>query len=113
MIPAAFHGHTLTGGKREAVLQNEDSSCSVRECNTSNTTSTPIISDVRTAADADTACTMCSGLYTANHILLEYQYEYVRAHCLSLETNVSVYSHEARMNVLSVEQYRTTYGRTG
>ena len=93
MISAAFHGRTLTGGMRVPVLQNEDSSCSVvRERNTSNTASTPIISDVCTAAAVDTACPMCSGLYTADHILLEYhyQYEYVQAHCLSLETNVSV-----------------------
>ena len=48
MIPAAFHGHTLTG-MRVPVLQNEDSSCSPRECNTSNTASTPNISDVYTA----------------------------------------------------------------
>ena len=62
MIPAAFHGRKFTGGTRIPVLQKEDSSCSIRECNTSNTASTPIISDVCTAVDVDTACTMCSGL---------------------------------------------------
>ena len=42
---------------RVPVLQNEDSSCSIRECNASNTASTPNISDVCTAAAAvDTAC---------------------------------------------------------
>ena len=54
MIPAAFHGHTLTG-MRVPVLQNEDSSCSIRECNTSST-ATPNISDVCTAGAVDTAC---------------------------------------------------------
>ena len=82
MIPAAFHGHTLTD-MRVPVLQNEDSSCGIRECNTSNTASTPNISNVCTAAAVDTACTKCSGLCAANHILLVYQYEYVQGHCLS------------------------------
>ena len=79
-------------GVRVPVSQNEDSLCtsSVRECNTSNTASTPNISGVCTAAAVDTTCAMCSGLCTASHILLVYQYEYVQGHCLSLETNVSV-----------------------
>ena len=55
MIPAAFHGHTITG-MRVPVLQNEDSSCSLRDCNTSNTASTPSISDVCTASAVNTAC---------------------------------------------------------
>ena len=45
MIPAAFHGHTLTG-MRVPILQNEDSSYGLRECNTSNIASTPNIADV-------------------------------------------------------------------
>ena len=54
LILAAFHGHTHSG-MRVPVLRNEDSSCSrlyVRECNTSNTATTPNISDVCTAAAA-------------------------------------------------------------
>ena len=79
-------------GVRVPVSQNEDSLCtsSVRECNTSNTASTPNISGVCTAAAVDTTCAMCSGLCTASHILLVYQYEYVHGHVLSVETNVSV-----------------------
>ena len=86
MIPAAFHGHTLTG-MRVPVLQNEDSSCSIRECNTSNTASTPNISDVCTAAAVDTACARGPPI---TYLVLVYQHEYVQGHCLSLETNVSV-----------------------
>ena len=53
---------------------------------------------------------MCSGPCTANHILLVYQYEYVQGTlCLSKPTYRC--SHEARMNVSSVEQYQTTYCR--
>ena len=74
MIPAAFHGHTLTG-MQVPVLQNEDSSCSIRERNTSNTASTPNISGVCIAAAVGTAYPMFSGPCTANHILLVYQYE--------------------------------------
>ena len=85
MIPAAFLGHTLTG-MRVPLLQNEDSSCSIRECNTSNTASTPNILDVCTAAVVDTAYARGSVLL----ITLVYQYEQVQGHCLSLETNVSV-----------------------
>ena len=53
---------------------------------------------------------LCSGLCTANNILV-YQYEYVQGHCLSKRKYRD--SHEARMNVLSVEQYHTTYCRPG
>ena len=114
MIPAALHGHTLTG-VRVPVLQNEDSSCSrlyVREYNASNTATTPIISDVCTAAAVDTACARGPPI---TYLVLVYQHEYVQGHCLSLETNVYRYSHEARMNEfnLSVEQYHTTYCRPG
>ena len=104
MIPAAFHAHTLTG-MRVQVLQNEDSSCSIGECNTSNTTSTPNISDVCTAAAVDTACARGSVL------LITYWYTSISTYkgtvCLSKRTYR--YSNEARMNVLSVEQYHTTY----
>ena len=72
MIPAAFHGHTLTV-MRVPSLQNEDSSFSKRECNTSNTAGTPNSSDVCTDAACCGYC-LCSGLCTANHILLVYQY---------------------------------------
>ena len=65
MIPAAFHGHTLTG-MQVPVLQNEDSSCSIRERNTSNTASTPNISGVCTAAAVDTACARGSVLLITN-----------------------------------------------
>ena len=65
MIPAAFHGCTLTG-MRVPVLQNEDSSCSIKQCNTSNTASTPNISDVGTAADVGTACARGSVLLITN-----------------------------------------------
>ena len=89
MIPAAFHGHTLTG-MRVPVLQNEDSSCSrlyVRECNASNTATTPNISDVCTAAAVDTACALGPVI---TYLVLVYQCEYAQGHCLSLETKVSV-----------------------
>ena len=107
-MPAAFHGRTLTGVMRVPLLQNEDSSCSVRECNTSNTASTPITSDFCTAAAVDTACTMWSGLCI---LLLTYRHTrmstYKRTACLTKRK--CRYSHEARMDVLSVEIYDTTY----
>ena len=102
-MPAAFHGRTLTGGMRVPLLQNEDSSCSVRECNTSNTASTPITSDFY----MDTACTMWSGLCI---LLMSYRHTrmstYKRTACLTKRT--CRYSHEARMDVISVEIYNTT-----
>ena len=128
-------------------MQNDDSSCSISECNASNTASTPNISDVCTAAAVDTACGRGSVLlitcwytsmsrykgtvsrndnipdvctaaavdtaYGRGSVLLItywyiYQYEYVQGTvCLSKRTHR--YSHEARMNVLSVEQHHTTY----
>ena len=115
-------------------------SCSIRECNASNTASTPNISDVCTAAAAvDTACARGSVLLITASMSIRtravsrndnisdvctaaavdtacsrgsvllitywyiYQYEYVQEHCLSKRTYR--YSHEAHMNVLSVEQY--------
>ena len=81
MIPAALHGHTLTG-VRVPVLQNEDSSCSrlyVREYNASNTATIPIFSDVCTAAAVDTACVRGS-------VLLITTIMSIRARALSLET---------------------------
>ena len=108
MIPAAFHGCTLTGGMRVSALQNEDSSCSLRERNTLNTASTLIISDVCTAAAVDSACTMSSGICV---LLFTYRYTSMstckRTACLSNRTYR--YSHEARMNVLSMEHFDTTY----
>ena len=112
MIPAAFHGHTLTGMRVPALLQNEDSSCSIRECNTSNTASTPNISDLCTAAAVDSACTMCSGsVLLTRHYWHTSMSTYKGIACLSKRTYR--YSHEARMSVLSVEQYHTTYCRPG
>ena len=87
MIPAAFYGHTLTD-MRVPVLQNEDSSHSIGECNTSSTARAPNIPDVCTAAAVDTACARGSALLVTYWYI--YQYEYVQGHCLSLETNVSV-----------------------
>ena len=109
MIPAAFHGHTLTG-MRVPVFQNEDSSCSIRERNASNTASTPNISDVCAAAAAvDTACARGPVL------LITYWYSSMSTYkgtvCLSKRTYRLL--HEACMNVLSVEQYHTTYCRPG
>ena len=86
MIPAAFHGHTLTG-MRVPVFQNEDSSCSIRERNASNTASTPNISDVCAAAAAvDTACARGPVL------LITYWYSSMSTYkgTVCLETNVSV-----------------------
>ena len=103
-MPAAFHAHTLTG-MRVPVLQNEDSSCSIRGCNKSNATSTSSISDVCTAAAVDTACARGSVL------LITYSYTSMSTYkgtvCLSKRTYR--YSHGARVNVLSVERYHTTY----
>ena len=95
MIPAAFHGRTLTG-MRVPVLQNEDSSCSIKGCNTSNTASTPNISDVGTAADVGPARARGSVL------LITYWYTsmstYQGTACLSKRTYR--YSHEARTKLI-------------
>ena len=84
---------------------------SIRECNSSNTARTPKnISDVCTAAAVDTACARGS-------VLLMTYYWYTRMStykgivCLSKRTYR--YSHKARMNVSSVEQYHTTSCRPG
>ena len=65
---------------RVPLLQNEDSSCSIRECDASNTASTPNISDVCAAAAAvDTACARGSVLLITTSMS-------VRTRALSLET---------------------------
>ena len=56
MIPAAFHGHTLVGEYQNCRTRTRRVVYLVRECNTSNSASTPNISDVCTAAAVDTAC---------------------------------------------------------
>ena len=79
----------------------------IRECNISNTASTPNISDVCTAAAVDTACARGYALR------ITYWYTSISTYkgtvCLSRRTYR--YSHEARMNVLSVEQCHSTYCR--
>ena len=98
-------------GVRVPVSQNEDSLCtsSVRECNTSNTASTPNISGVCTAAAVDTACARGSVL------LITYWHTSMSTYkgTVRLSRRTHRYSDEARMNVLSVEQYHTTYCRPG
>ena len=83
----------------------------VRECNASNTATTPNISDVCTAAAVDTACARGPVI---TYLVLVYQYEYVQGHCC-LSKRTYRYSHEARRNEfnLSVEQYHTTYCMPG
>ena len=85
LIPAAFHGHTLTG-MRVPVLQNEDSSYSrlyVRECNTSNTGTTPITRMF--ALLLPWILLVLEALQSHTGILA-----LVRRRALSLETHVSV-----------------------
>ena len=106
MIPAAFHGHTLTG-MRVPVLQNDDSSCNKGVQYFEYRKYSKYFGCLHCCC---CGYCLCSGLCTANHILV-YQYEHVQGRCLSKRTYR--YSHGARMNVLSVEQYHTTYCRPG
>ena len=67
---------------RLPILQNEDSSCSIGECNASNTASTPKISDVCTAAAAAAVDTA----YARGSVLLKTSSMSIRTRALSLET---------------------------
>ena len=80
MIPAAFHGHTLTG-MRVPVLQNEDSSWSIGEwVQYFEYRKYSKCSGCLHCCCCCCGYCLCSGLCNANHRLV-YQYEYVQGHC--------------------------------
>ena len=109
MISAAFHGHTLTG-MRVQVLQNEDSSRS--RLKGSAILRIPQVLQIywMFALLLLWILLMLGALCCWSHWYTSMS-RYKGTVCLSKRTYR--YSHEARMNVLSMEQYHTTYCTPG